>query len=107
MRAYIAVIAALTISGCDRPIVVKLVGQEKPPGQATSQIGRYQAIPIPKGSSNTLIDSVLLLDTQDGDLWEWSEASGLGTYRGGLFLRYMGHLTPGGNIGDMVDKKTN
>jgi hypothetical protein len=102
--AALVVSACDRFSTCDRPLTVKLEGQER--ASSVPLIGRYQAVVLPKGSSSSLTDSVFVLDTRDGDLWEWEESASMGAYKGGVFLRYMGHLTPGTAIGDVLQKKT-
>jgi len=97
-------IMSLMVAACDRPITVKLEGLEKAASQPSLPIGRYQAIALPKGSS-ALMTEVLILDTRDGDLWEWTDSPSIGAYKGGLLLQYMGRLTPGSTIGDVIQRK--
>jgi len=37
---------------------------------AADEVGRYQAIPLPR-SNNDISQSVVIIDTKEGYLWEW------------------------------------
>jgi len=53
--------------------------------------GRYQAI--------TLGKEALILDTLEGHLWLWGKSND-----GRLFIFYQGQVSPGKEMGDIVDQ---
>jgi hypothetical protein len=95
-HAFIAIAAAFAVSGCQRHADQQ---QQAPTSVPTSSVGRYQAVAVPR-SPGSGFDSVLILDTRDGDLWQWIGSPGSGP----LMLRYMGHLRPGSHMGDIVQQ---
>jgi hypothetical protein len=100
-HALVVIVAALAVSGCERHSGAVQQGQT-PTSVATSAalVGRYQAVAMPRGPG-TGLDSVLIVDTRDGHLWQWLGSAGAGP----LMLRYIGHLTPGNHMGDIVEQK--
>lgn len=66
--------------------------------------GRYQMIPLPK-SENEMSSSVMILDTKEGNIWQWVSQPKVGQIPGGYYLRYQGKLKPGKEMGELIDKK--
>lgn len=71
---------------------------------AADEVGRYQAIPLPR-SNNDISQSVVIIDTKEGYLWEWVSSPPLGRIPDGYYLRYQGRVRPGKAIGEVVDQK--
>jgi hypothetical protein len=92
--AFTAIAAAFAISGCERhPVAVQQ-------GQTPAPVGRYQAVAMPR-SPGEGFDSVLIVDTRDGHLWQWIGSPSSGPQA----LRYMGQVTPRGHMGDVIEQK--
>jgi hypothetical protein len=76
--------------------------------EAMAGNGRYQALLVQEGKGSAL-PKVLLLDTQEGHLWTWSESytkvSPQGGGEIGTFLEYQGKLRPGQKMGDRIEMK--
>jgi hypothetical protein len=70
---------------------------------AGDDIGRYQAIALPRTES-TSYTSVMILDTKEGHLWAWTSQPNIGETRGGVYLRYLGKVRPGKAIGEVIEK---
>jgi hypothetical protein len=70
---------------------------------ACDEVGRYQAIALPRTES-TSYTSVMILDTKEGHLWVWTSQPSIGQTRGGVYLRYMGKVRPGKIIGELIEK---
>jgi hypothetical protein len=68
-------------------------------------VGRYQAMVVPKFNSTDPTE-IMILDTQEGHIWRWSEYSKIqGVRQGGVWLIYQGQVKPGKTIGDVIDHK--
>jgi hypothetical protein len=68
---------------------------------SADEVGRYQILILPsKGSVSA--DRVMILDTKDGNLWEWWDQSAVGTVPASTGISYMGKLTPGDHAGDTM-----
>lgn len=73
--------------------------------------GRYQAVSLPEagraGQSGGINAKVLILDTQEGHFWTWSENELLqgkgGERRYGNALIYQGKVRPGKQMGEVID----
>ena len=67
--------------------------------QAQSEVGRYQmtALPIKPGSFD---NRVMILDTSNGDLWQWWEAPAVGSSVPTSGITYLGRVTPGSAPGE-------
>jgi hypothetical protein len=101
-QAFIAIVAAFAICGCARQPVAVQQRQTSASGPTSlAPVGRYQAVAVSRTPGSGL-DSVLIVDTRDGDLWQWLGPAGPGP----VMLRYMGHLTPGGHMGDVIEQKS-
>ena len=72
----------------------------QPSGSTPGQPGRYQAIPLtkPNDTSNT----VLIIDTETGDVWKYFEGLAPGPGSG---IRYEGAVVPGDKPGEMVARQ--
>ena len=72
----------------------------QPSSSQPGQPGRYQAIPLtkPNESSNT----VLIIDTETGDVWKYFEGLAPGPGSG---IRYEGAAVPGEKPGEMVARQ--
>ncbi|HEX8988377.1 MAG TPA: hypothetical protein VF816_10475, partial [Rhodocyclaceae bacterium] len=68
------------------------------------EVGRYQVISLPK-DPNEIGKSVVILDTKEGHLWEWTESPKIGQIPGGYYLRYQGKVKPGKSIGELIEQK--
>ena len=77
-----------------------------------TETGRYQAITLLEGgrigTSGSLQPRVLIVDTQEGQLWTWEENVRLeGPGKAGSFgtaIIYQGRVKPGTRIGEVVDQ---
>ena len=68
-------------------------------------VGRYQAMVLPRVNS-TDPSEIMILDTQEGHIWRWSEYSAIqGVRKGGVWLIYQGQVRPGKSIGDVIEHK--
>jgi len=65
--------------------------------------GRYQAVPIYNPSDGA--GKVLILDTHNGQLWQWVEIGASTGGAAGRFLVYQGQLRPGKKMGEIVDQQ--
>jgi hypothetical protein len=65
--------------------------------------GRYQAVPIYNPSDGS--SKVLILDTNNGQLWTWMEVGASSGGAGGRFLIYQGQVRPGKRMGDIVEEQ--
>ena len=54
--------------------------------------GRLQMVPLPH-AENRLVDEVLVLDSQTGDLWKWAQSPGIGNTPGFHGIQYLGRVT--------------
>jgi len=88
------VAAAVAVSGCDR------IAESQARGAGGA--GRYQVVALTNGSRNE--NTVFLLDTRDGDMWEWDEyaVADIGYASTGMSLQYIGRLTPGKEMGQVI-----
>lgn len=73
-----------------------------PAAARADDIGRYQAIPMPRADNN-LHTQALIVDTKDGHLWLWSSAPGIGGQQQIESLIYEGQLKPGKSMGEVID----
>ncbi len=71
---------------------------------ADDSVGRYQAIAVPQPTNAVGSGQILLLDTRDGQVWEWWSSPTMGNVPGGAGITYMGKLTPGTKPGDIVQR---
>jgi hypothetical protein len=70
---------------------------------AADDVGRYQMVEIPKTSS-TSYQSVMILDTKEGHLWEWVSLPAVGAQTpGSSFIRYQGKVKPGKTVGEIIE----
>lgn len=68
-------------------------------------VGRYQMVRVAKNDRGE--DAVMILDTANGDLWQWVAVAGVKS--GGEVkarLIYMGRVMPGSKMGEIIDKGT-
>lgn len=70
---------------------------------AVNADGRYQAVPIYNPSDGS--GKVLILDTYNGQLWQWVEVGASTGGAAGRFLIYQGQLRPGKRMGEIVDQQ--
>lgn len=66
--------------------------------------GRYQAVAVPE-SADFGSGKVLILDTQTGQIWTWTEVAASPQGPGGRFLIYQGQVKPGNRMGDIVESQ--
>jgi hypothetical protein len=93
-HAFLAIAAAFAVSGCARhPIAAQQ-------GPTPAPVGRYQAVAMTR-SPGSGFDSALIVDTRDGHLWQWFGS----TSSGPQTLRYMGQVTPGRHMGEVIEQK--
>lgn len=64
--------------------------------------GRYQAVPVYNPSDGS--SKVLILDTQNGQLWTWMEVGASSSGAAGRFLIYQGQVRPGKKMGEIIDE---
>jgi hypothetical protein len=64
--------------------------------------GRYQAVPVYNPSDGS--SKVLILDTQNGQLWTWMEVGASSSGAAGRFLIYQGQVRPGKRMGEIIDE---
>jgi len=65
--------------------------------------GRYQAVPIYNPSDSS--GKVLILDTQNGQIWTWTEVGASSSGAAGRFLIYQGQIRPGRKPGEIVEQQ--
>lgn len=65
--------------------------------------GRYQAVPVYNPADGS--SKVLILDTQNGQMWTWMEVGASSSGAGGRFLIYQGQVRPGRKMGEIVDEQ--
>lgn len=66
-------------------------------------VGRYEMVRVIGGNQGG--SAVMILDTANGDLWEWTSNPGTkGGNEVNVRLIYMGHVDPGGRMGEIIDK---
>ena len=76
-----------------------------PLGVFGEEIGRYQAVVIPKTGTMDA-DRVFILDTKEGHMWTWTQYQKVqGTTEGGRYLTYQGKVKPGQKVGDIIEKQ--
>ena len=74
-----------------------------PPAGAPS--GRFQMLIIPPNSNSYGPNDVVILDTQEGDLWKWYQYGGYpNSPENSSAIMYLGRAKPGEKPGDVVDK---
>ena len=94
-RTFFIIAALLALSG-------SALAETPSPGP-----GRYQMLTIQVGAS-TIGGRVLILDTQDGDLWKWFEYSGYPvSAETGSAIMYLGKLKPGTKAGEIIQRLVN
>jgi hypothetical protein len=71
-----------------------------PATSSAADVGRYQAIPLPK-VQNQLGDMIMILDTSTGDLWEWWVGPAIGDSKASEGVVYIGKMTPGSAPGEI------
>ncbi len=82
------------------------------PNTTTQASGRYQAVVVPQGGrgaqTGSLNAKVLILDSQAGHLWIWSEGEAIygaeGRPQFGTVLIYQGKIRPGSRMGEVIDQ---
>jgi hypothetical protein len=72
----------------------------QPSGSTPGQPGRYQAIPLTKPNESS--NSVLIIDTETGDVWKYFEGLAPGPGSG---IRYEGAAVPGDKPGETVARQ--
>jgi hypothetical protein len=70
--------------------------------QMQTYLGRYQIAPLPAHPGDT-IDSVVILDSQTGDLWRWLHRLP-GNDREWGDIIYLGKVKPGEKPGDIINR---
>lgn len=65
--------------------------------------GRYQAVPVYNPSDGS--SKVLILDTQNGQMWTWMEVGASSSGAAGRFLIYQGQVRAGKKMGEIVDQQ--
>jgi hypothetical protein len=70
-----------------------------PHAALANDIGRYQAIPLPKSESE-VGERIMILDTSTGDLWQWWDAPALANVPARSGVTYMGKVAPGSAPGE-------
>ncbi len=78
-----------------------------------AEAGRYQAVPVggddTAGQGGSVYPKVLILDTQEGHLWTWSEreltVDDAGNRRYGAAVIYRGKVRPGKKAGELVNQE--
>jgi hypothetical protein len=83
MRLFLLVVADLMMTTTMSPVR----------GAPPEDFERYRVIPLTK--ANDIGNTVLIIDTQTGDLWKWFESSPPGNQVGGSGIRYEGAAVPG------------
>ena len=71
---------------------------------AADEVGRYQVVALPK-TDTVSYQSVIVLDTKEGHIWEWSAQPSYGSSAGGYYLRYQGKVRPGKTMGEIIEQK--
>jgi hypothetical protein len=67
--------------------------------------GRFQMLIIPPNSNSYGPNDVVILDTQEGDLWKWYQYGGYpNSPENSSAIMYLGRAKPGAKPGDVVDK---
>jgi hypothetical protein len=69
---------------------------------AAADPGRYRAIPVTRQGDTGA--TVLIIDTETGDVWQWSEGTN-GSNVPGTGIRYEGRVVPGDGPGDSVARQ--
>ena len=65
--------------------------------------GRYRAISLTRqGDAGA---SVLIIDTETGDIWKWNEGVGVNGTAQGTGIRYEGRVVPGDHPGENVARQ--
>ena len=87
-------------------VFATMVGGAVKAQSPTNAPGRFQMLIIPPPASNPYAPSdVVILDTQEGELWKYNE---YGTWpkapESGSTITYLGKAKPGSKPGDVVDK---
>jgi hypothetical protein len=86
-------------------VVVMLFSILITPNLFAQEIGRYQAIALPKVQSAPNSE-VFIIDTKEGHIWIWFTQSTIsGVVQGGRYLIYQGNVKPGKKIGDIIEKQ--
>ena len=68
------------------------------------EIGRYQAVAIPKSNGDP--KAVFVIDTKEGHMWFWTEYPTIPNIsQGGRYLIYQGKLKPGQKFGDTIERQ--
>src|SRR3954452_13280364 len=66
--------------------------------------GRFQMLIIPPNSNSYGPNDVVILDTQEGDLWKWYQYGGYpNSPESSSAIMYLGRAKPGAKPGDVVD----
>ena len=66
--------------------------------------GRFQMLIIPPNSNSYGPNDVVILDTQEGDLWKWYQYGGYpNSPENSSAIMYLGRAKPGAKPGDVVD----
>jgi hypothetical protein len=67
--------------------------------------GRFQMLIIPPNSNSYGPNDVVILDTQEGDLWKWYQYGGYpNSPENSSAIMYLGRAKPGAKPGDVVDR---
>jgi hypothetical protein len=67
--------------------------------------GRFQMLIIPPNSNSYGPNDVVILDTQEGELWKWYQYGGYpNSPESSSAIMYLGRARPGAKPGDVVDK---
>jgi len=65
--------------------------------------GRYQMMILEQGTG---VEEVLILDTQEGNLWRYWLASTVGKYPGGEGVKFITKVQPGTKPGEIIFSET-
>jgi hypothetical protein len=66
--------------------------------EAQNAIGRYQMVTLPT-KPGSFDSRVMILDTTDGDLWQWWESPAVGSSVPNTGITYLGKVAPGNAAG--------
>jgi hypothetical protein len=64
------------------------------PARAENDVGRFQMATLPN-KAGSFDSRVMILDTTNGDLWQWWEAPAVGSSVPSSGITYLGRVTPG------------
>jgi hypothetical protein len=82
--------------------------KKSPPISNSSPVGapggRFQMLIMPPNTNSYGPNDVVILDTQEGDLWKWYQYGGYpNSPENSSAIMYLGRAKPGAKPGDLVD----